>query len=63
MEIIRSFMPEQLSDEKVREICVGVIAETGASGLRDMGKCVALLKERYPARWISPRLRRSSRSS
>ena len=48
MEIIRSFMPEQLSEEKVREICAGVIAETGASGLRDMGKCVSLLMVRYP---------------
>jgi uncharacterized protein YqeY len=48
MEIIRSFMPAQLSDEKVREICAAVIAETGATGLRDMGKCIALLKERYP---------------
>jgi uncharacterized protein YqeY len=32
----------------VRELCAAVIAETGASGLRDMGKCVAILKERYP---------------
>lgn len=48
MEIIRSFMPEQFSEEKVREICAAVITETGAAGMRDMGKCVALLKERYP---------------
>ena len=48
MEIIRSFMPAQLSEEKVREICAAVIAETGATGLRDMGKCIAILKERYP---------------
>jgi uncharacterized protein YqeY len=45
--IIQGYMPEQLSDEKVREICVAVIAETGAQGLKDMGKCVALLRERY----------------
>lgn len=48
IEVIKSFMPEMLSEEKVRELCVAVIAETGAEGLRDMGKCVALLKERYP---------------
>lgn len=48
MEIIRSFMPAQLSDDKVRDICAAVIAETGATGLRDMGKCIAILKERYP---------------
>ncbi|MDL2405153.1 GatB/YqeY domain-containing protein [Rhizobium calliandrae] len=45
--VIQGFMPEQLSDEKVREICVAVVAELGAQGLKDMGKCVAALRERY----------------
>ena len=45
--VIQGFMPEQLSEEKVREICVAVIAELGAQGLKDMGKCVAALRERY----------------
>ena len=48
IEIIRSFMPEQLSEDKVRELCAAVISETGAQGLRDMGKCINALKERYP---------------
>jgi uncharacterized protein len=48
IEIIRGFMPEQLGEAKVREICASVIAETGSQGLRDMGKCMAVLKERYP---------------
>ncbi|MGL3605038.1 GatB/YqeY domain-containing protein [Rhizobium sp. G187] len=48
IEIIKSFMPEQLSEEKVRELCAAVISETGAQGLRDMGKCINALKERYP---------------
>ncbi len=46
--VIQSFMPEQLSDEKVRELIAGVIAEIGAQGLRDMGKVMAVLKERHP---------------
>ena len=45
--IIAEFQPEQLSEEKTREIIASVIAETGATGLRDMGKCMAVLKERY----------------
>lgn len=45
--IIKSFMPEQLPEEKVRELCATVITETGAHGLRDMGKCMNALKERY----------------
>ena len=40
-------MPEQLPEEKVRELCAAVINETGAQGLRDMGKCISTLKERY----------------
>ncbi len=48
IEVIRQFMPEQLSEEKVRELCSKIIAETGSAGLRDMGKCMAALKEQYP---------------
>ena len=46
--IIKGFMPEEIPAEKVRELCQSVIAETGSAGLRDMGKCMAVLKERYP---------------
>lgn len=46
--IIKSFMPEEIPEEKVRALCQLVITETGASGLRDMGKCMNALKERYP---------------
>ena len=46
--IIKGFMPEEIPDDQVRSILEGVIAETGAAGLRDMGKVMAVLKERYP---------------
>ncbi len=45
--VIKTFMPEQLSDEKVSEIIAGIIAEIGASGIKDMGKVMATLRERY----------------
>ena len=48
IEVIRGFMPRQLGDDEVRSIIAGLIAETGAQGLRDMGKVIGLLKERYP---------------
>lgn len=48
IEVIQEFMPEQLTEEKIRELCASLIDETGASGLRDMGKCMNALKERYP---------------
>ena len=46
--IISEFMPKQFSDAEVTEIIKGIIAETGAASVKDMGKCMALLKERYP---------------
>jgi uncharacterized protein YqeY len=45
--IIQGYMPVQLSDDKVREICAAVVAEIGAQGVKDMGKCMTILRERY----------------
>lgn len=48
--IIESFLPRQLSPEEMRGACEEVVGELGAKGLRDMGKCMGALKERYPGR-------------
>jgi uncharacterized protein YqeY len=45
--VIRSFLPQQLGDDQVRQLCAKVISDVGADGLRDMGKCMAVLKEQY----------------
>ncbi|MCM2291272.1 GatB/YqeY domain-containing protein [Allorhizobium sp. BGMRC 0089] len=45
--IIKGFMPEQMSEDKVREVIAAIIAEIKAEGVRDMGKVMAALKERY----------------
>lgn len=47
IEIIRDFLPQQLSADEVKSICADVIKEIDAQGLRDMGKIMAVLKERY----------------
>ena len=47
IEIIRSFLPKQLDETKVKTACQQVIDEIGADGLRDMGKCMSTLKERF----------------
>lgn len=46
--VIKSFLPRQMGEAEVRELCANVVAEVGGEGLRDMGKCMAALKERYP---------------
>lgn len=47
IEIIREFLPKQLSAAEADKAVDGVISETGATSLRDMGKVMGLLKERY----------------
>ncbi|HTO31190.1 MAG TPA: GatB/YqeY domain-containing protein [Pararhizobium sp.] len=45
--VVKDFMPAQLSDADVRANIAAAIAEAGASGPKDMGKVMAVLKERY----------------
>ncbi len=45
--VIRAFMPAQMSEEEVRAAVEAAVAETGATSIRDMGKVMALLKERH----------------
>jgi uncharacterized protein YqeY len=47
IEIIKSFMPQQLSDADTKAAIAEAIAQTGAAGMKDMGKVIAALKERY----------------
>ncbi|MEM7398513.1 MAG: GatB/YqeY domain-containing protein [Pseudomonadota bacterium] len=46
-DIIRGFLPKQLSDEDMGKAIDEAIAETGASGMRDMGKVMGVLKGRF----------------
>jgi uncharacterized protein len=46
--IIKSFLPKQLSEHEMSDVCAQAIKTTGAQSLRDMGKCMAELKARYP---------------
>ena len=48
--IIRSFLPPQMTEEEVRQAVDAVIAEVGAESLKDIGRCMAALKERYAGR-------------
>ena len=46
--IIGEFMPKQLSEPEVIDIIKAIITETGAASMKDMGKVMSVLKERYP---------------
>lgn len=45
--VIREFLPRQLDESEIETAVSGVISELGASGLKDMGRCMGALKERY----------------
>ncbi len=45
--VIESFLPKQLSDDEVAKVIEGIIASTGASSIKDMGKVMAELKTNY----------------
>ncbi len=42
--VLQTYMPKQLTDDEVNQIITQVIADTGASGAKDMGKVVSLVR-------------------
>jgi uncharacterized protein YqeY len=48
--IIERFLPKQMSADEVSQAVDGVIAEFEAATLKDMGKVMGALKERFPGR-------------
>jgi len=45
--IIREFMPKQMEEAEARAAIVAIVAELGATSVKDMGKVMGALKERY----------------
>jgi uncharacterized protein YqeY len=45
--VIEGFLPRQLTDEEVAAAVDRAISDTGAAGIRDMGKVMGELKARY----------------
>ena len=47
IKIIDTFLPKQLSEEETKKICKEIIESTGASSIKDMGKIMGSLKQKY----------------
>jgi len=47
--VIERFLPAQMSDAEAAAVIRGIVAETGASSMKDMGRVMALVKERLGA--------------
>ena len=47
VDVIEAFLPSQMSEDETRAAIEAIKAETGAASVKDMGKVMALLKERH----------------
>jgi uncharacterized protein YqeY len=47
IEVIKAFLPQQMSEAEAKDAVAAAIKETGAQGMKDMGKVMAMLKERH----------------
>ncbi|MFT3973238.1 MAG: GatB/YqeY domain-containing protein [Amaricoccus sp.] len=47
IEVIRAYLPKQMTEAEVEAAVRGAIAETGAASVRDMGKVMGILKARF----------------
>jgi uncharacterized protein YqeY len=48
--IISAYLPQQMSEDEAKAAIAAAIGETGAQGMKDMGKVMAALKQRYAGR-------------
>ena len=47
IKIIDTYLPKQLSEEDTKKICKETIESLGASSIKDMGKIMGSLKQKY----------------
>ncbi|UYO50246.1 GatB/YqeY domain-containing protein [Rhodopseudomonas palustris] len=45
--VIQAYLPQQMSDDEVKAAIAATISETGAAGIKDMGKVIGALKAKY----------------
>ena len=48
IKIIDTFLPKQFNEEETKKICKETIESLGASSIKDMGKIMGSLKQKYP---------------
>jgi uncharacterized protein YqeY len=50
LEVIQTYLPEQLDDAEIDTLIAAAIESTGAAGLKDMGKVMGQLKSKIQGR-------------
>ena len=47
IDIIASYLPKQMSEDEIGTVIAALVKETGATAMKDMGRVMAAIKERY----------------
>ena len=50
IEVLSGYLPQQMGEAELAQAVAAAVAESGASGVKDMGKVMALLKPRLAGR-------------
>lgn len=50
LAIVQSYLPAALSEEEIVQLIADAITESGAAGIKDMGKVMAIIKSRAQGR-------------
>ena len=50
LEVVQSFLPQQLGEDEIKAMVDKAISDTGASGMADMGKLMGVLKPQLQGR-------------
>ncbi len=48
--IVRSYLPEPLSDDELKEAVESLVKELGATSMKDMGKIMGAMKQKFGSR-------------
>lgn len=50
IEVLKEYLPQQLSEEELNEIVKQTISEVGATSMKDMGKIISVIKPKTKGR-------------
>ena len=50
LEVLSGYLPQQMSEAEIEAAIAAALAESGAAGMKEMGKVMALLKPRLAGR-------------
>jgi uncharacterized protein len=50
IDVLSAYLPQQMGEAELAQAVAAAVAESGASGIKDMGKVMALLKPRLAGR-------------